>query len=314
MRTLYPPIEAFSSFMFPVSSLHTLYVEEAGNPHGTPIVFLHGGPGGGIDADHRRYFNPKKFRIILFDQRGAGKSTPHASLEENTTWDLIADMERIREHLNIKQWHVFGGSWGSTLALAYAITHPDKVKSLVLRGIFLLQNKEIQWFYQQGTSLVFPEAWEHFIAPIPPSERGDMLSAYAKRLFGQDKEAKKLAAKAWSIWEGTTAKLLPNPDFINKFGDEHFSTAFARIECHYFMNRGFFVKDGWLLDQVSRIKDIPGVIVHGRYDVICPVDNAWHLHKAWPKSKLHIIGDAGHAASEPGIMHALIEATDQLVL
>ncbi len=312
MRTLYAPIEPFSSFTFPVSSLHTLYVEQSGNPNGIPILFLHGGPGGGTEADHRRYFDSKKFRIVLFDQRGCGKSTPYACLEENTTWDLIRDIEKIREHLGIQKWHVFGGSWGSTLALSYAISHPHKVSSLILRGIFLVRKKEIDWFYQNGASEIFPDIWENFLKPIPVEERGDLLKAYAKRLFSKDTKIVKEAAKAWSIWEGSTSRLLMDPKFIERFGTDSFATAFALIECHYFMNKAFFTHDNWILDNIHKIKDIPGVIVHGRYDIICPLDNAWQVHKLWPKSKLIIVPDAGHAAGEKPMTSALIEATDSI--
>ncbi len=312
MRTLYPVIEPFHSFMFPVSSLHTLYVEQVGNPKGIPILFLHGGPGGGTEPDYRRFFDPEKFHIILFDQRGSGKSTPHACLEENTTWDLVADIEKIRTHIGIEKWHVFGGSWGSTLALVYAISHPQKVSSLIVRGIFLLRKKEIDWFYQHGTSEIFPEAWEKYLAPIPPEERHDLVGAYAKRLFGDDPELMMEAAQAWSIWEGSTSRLIPDTQAKKRFEASMFAKAFARIECHYFVNKGFFTHDNWILDNVDKIRDIPGVIIHGRYDVVCPADNAWQLHKAWPKSKLIYIPDAGHAAGERGITSALVEATEQI--
>jgi proline iminopeptidase len=312
MRTLYPPLEPFSSFMLPVSSLHTLYVEQSGNPNGIPILFLHGGPGGGTEPNHRRYFDPKKFRIVLFDQRACGKSTPYACLEENTTWDLIRDIENIREHLRIQSWHVFGGSWGSTLALSYAVSHPEKVQSLILRGIFLLRKKEIDWFYQKGTSEIFPDKWEKFIEPIPESERGDLVKAYSKRLFSDNPEILKEAAKAWSVWEGSTSRLIPDESFIEHFGTDTFATAFARIECHYFVNKGFFKTDSWLLDNIHKIANIPGVIVQGRYDVVCPVDSAWELHKRWPSSSLIIIPDAGHAAGEKPTMSALVEATDRI--
>lgn len=312
MRTQYPPTEAYSSFMLPVSSMHTLYVEQAGNPNGTPIIFLHGGPGGGTEPDHRRYFDSKKFRIILFDQRACGKSTPYACLEENTTWDLVSDIEKIREHLGIAKWHVFGGSWGSTLALTYGISHPEKVKSLTLRGIFLLRKKEIDWFYQEGAGNFFPEQFEAYLEQIPKEERNDMVSAYAKRLFSKDPETVKKAAKAWSVWEGSTSRLIPENKFIERFSTDTFATAFALIECHYFTNKGFFKNDNWILDNLHKIKDIPGTIVQGRYDVVCPPDSAWELHKRWPKSKLVMIPDAGHAAGEKPTTSALIEATDSL--
>lgn len=310
MRTLYPPVEAYNSFMMPVGDGHTIYVEEAGNPEGKPVVFLHGGPGGGIDADHRRYFDPTKWRVILFDQRGCGRSTPFASIENNTTWKLVNDIEAIRARLGVEKWHVFGGSWGSTLSLAYAETHPEKVKGLVLRGIFLLRKSEIDWFYQHGASELYPDAWEDYLALIPQSERHNLVEAYHKRLTSADPAVVNEAAKAWSIWEGRTSKLIPDAKLIEHFGGDQFSQAFARIECHYFKNGGFFETDGWLLKNANRLKNIPGFIVQGRYDMPCPMRSAWDLHKAWPNAKLEIIANAGHAASEPGITDALVRATD----
>jgi proline iminopeptidase len=310
MRTLYPPIDAYNTFMLDVGDGHTIYVEEAGNPQGKPVVFLHGGPGGGVDPDHRRYFDPKKWRIVLFDQRGCGKSTPFGSVENNTTWKLVSDIETIREKLAIPKWHVFGGSWGSTLALSYAESHPDRVKGLVLRGIFLLRKSEIDWFYQHGASELYPDAWEAYLAPIPKEERHDLLSAYHRRLTSSDAGVLSEAAKAWSIWEGSTSKLTPDLKMIEHFGDDRFSHAFARIECHYFTNNGFFERDGWLLENVDRIRHIKGIIVQGRYDLVCPMRSAWDLHRAWPNSTLEIIQNAGHAASEPATMDALIRATD----
>ncbi len=312
MRTFYPTIEPFDTFSLPVSPVHTLYVEQAGNPEGIPVIFVHGGPGGGIEANHRRYFDPKKWRIILFDQRGCGKSTPHGSIAENTTWDLVADMERIRQKLTIKTWHVFGGSWGSTLALAYAEKHPECVKSLVLRGIFLLRKQEINWFYQYGASEIYPDAWDDFLAPIPKAEQGNLLEAYHQRLTSSDPVVVKAAAKAWSMWEGRTSKLIPDAKMIENFADETFSYAFARIECHYFYHKGFFGEDDWLLKNINRVAHIPAIIVQGRYDMPCPVRSAWDLHRAWPQSQLKIIANAGHSASEAGIMDALITATDAL--
>jgi proline iminopeptidase len=300
MRTLYPPIDAYNTFMLDVGDGHTIYVEEAGNPQGKPVVFLHGGPGGGVDPDHRRYFDPKKWRIVLFDQRGCGKST----------WKLVSDIETSREKLAIPKWHVFGGSWGSTLALSYAESHPDRVKGLVLRGIFLLRKSEIDWFYQHGASELYPDAWEAYLAPIPKEERHDLLSAYHRRLTSSDAGVLSEAAKAWSIWEGSTSKLTPDLKMIEHFGDDRFSHAFARIECHYFTNNGFFERDGWLLENVDRIRHIKGIIVQGRYDLVCPMRSAWDLHRAWPNSTLEIIQNAGHAASEPATMDALIRATD----
>ena len=293
-----------------VSELHDLYVEESGNPQGKPIVFIHGGPGGGTEPWQRTFFNPEKYRIVLFDQRGCGKSTPHAELKDNTTWDLVADMEKIRELLGIDKWIVFGGSWGSTLALAYAETHPERCKAIVLRGIFLIRPEEIRWFYQDGCSWIYPDAWEHYVNAIPQDERGDFVKAYYKRLTSEDPAVRKAAAKAWSIWEGSTSKLLPSADMVARFGGDEFADAFARIECHYFTNNGFF-RPNQLLEDVKKIRHIPGVIIQGRYDVVCPMKSAWDLHRAWPEAELHVVDDAGHAASEAGTMSKLIEATDR---
>lgn len=311
MRSLYPEIEPFHTFELPVSNLHTIYVEESGNPNGKPIVFVHGGPGGGTEPKQRRYFDPQKWRIILFDQRGCGKSTPFSCLEENTTWDLVADMEKIREKLKIDRWHVFGGSWGSTLALAYAEKYPEIVLGLILRGIFLLRRSEINWFYQFGASEIYPDAWDDFLKPIPKAEQDNLLEAYYKRLTSSDIKIQQEAAEAWSTWEGRTSKLIPNTDFISHYSDAHFANAFARIECHYFKNRGFFEEDGWLLKNVGKIAHIPAVIVQGRYDMPCPVRGAYDLAKAWPKAELQIIADAGHSAGEHGITEALLNATDR---
>lgn len=310
MTALYPPTEAYNRFNLKVSELHTLYVEEAGNPEGKPVVFVHGGPGGGIDEDHRRYFNPKKWRIILFDQRGCGKSQPFGELQENTTFDLVEDMEKIRHHLNIDKWHVFGGSWGSTLALSYSISHAQRVQSLVLRGIFLVRKAEINWFYQDGAGRFYPEEWDNFVSVIPLEERGDLVKAYHKRLNSNDEKEIKKAAIAWSKWEGSTSRLKKNNDFINHFSDDHFAYAFARIENHYFINNAFFPEDNWILNNMQKIKHIPGVIVQGRYDMPCPPTSAYELHKAWPDSKFVLVEEAGHSASEPGICKALLEATD----
>lgn len=308
---LFPPIEPYRTGRLEVSKLHTLYFEECGNPEGKPVVFLHGGPGGGLDPDYRRYFDPKKWRIVLFDQRGCGKSRPFAELRENTTWDLVADIERLRTHLEIERWVVFGGSWGSTLALAYAETHPQQVKALVLRGIFMLRRSELEWFYQDGASHMFPEAWQQYLDVIPPRERGDMMAAYYKRLTSSSKSVRRTAAKAWSVWEGSTSKLYTDPALVKKFAGGRFADAFARIECHYFVNKGFFKTDDQLLRDAKRLRDIPGVIVQGRYDVVCPATSAWELHQAWPKSKLIIVPDAGHSMSEPGIRSALVEETER---
>ncbi|MBS2028619.1 MAG: prolyl aminopeptidase [Deltaproteobacteria bacterium] len=310
LRTLYPPIEPNRSGMLKVSDVHTLYWEESGNPNGKPVVFLHGGPGGGTEPKQRRFFDPAAYRIVLFDQRGCGKSTPHANLEDNTTWHLVQDIEALREHLGIQKWQVFGGSWGSTLALAYAEKHPERVSELVLRGIFLLRKQEIDWFYQRGTSAMFADAWEHYLEPIPEAERGDLLHAYHRRLTSDDAETRMRAARAWSIWEGATSTLLPNPELMQRYSGDAFAIAFARIECHYFVNKGFMRTDAQLLEDVPRIRSIPGVIVQGRYDVVCPMESAWALHRAWPEAKLVIVPDAGHSANEPGNTSALIEATD----
>jgi proline iminopeptidase len=314
LKTLYDPIEPFDTGRLKVSSIHEIYYEQCGNPQGKPVVFLHGGPGGGISSDYRRYFNPKVYRVVLFDQRGSGKSTPHASIEENTTWHLVADIEQLRERLNIRQWQVFGGSWGSTLALAYAETHPDRVRELVLRGIFLCRPKEISWFYQEGASEIFPDVWEEYLKVIPENERTDMVSAYHRRLTSDDEAVRLRAARAWSIWEGSTSKLFFDPAMIEKFADPEFALAFARIECHYFMNNAFFSSDNYLIENVDRIRPIPTVIVQGRYDVVCPLTSAWDLHRAWPEAQLNIIPDAGHSISEPGIIDALVRATDQFGL
>jgi proline iminopeptidase len=310
MRTFYPPIEPYDQGMLPVSPVHTIYYEQCGNLQGTPAVFLHGGPGGGIVPDYRRFFDPEAYRVVLFDQRGSGQSTPHASLEENTTWHLVADIERLREQLGIEKWLVFGGSWGSTLALAYAQTHPERVSALVLRGIFLCRPKEIRWFYQEGASWIFPDVWEEYLKVIPEDERGDMVSAYYRRLTSEDEQVRIEAARAWSVWEGSTSKLLFDYGMIEKFADAEFALAFARIECHYFMNNAFFETDNYLIENVSKIRHIPAVIVQGRYDVVCPIQSAWELHRAWPEAGWKVIPDAGHSATEPGTIDALVEATD----
>jgi len=310
-RELFPPIEPFSTGRLRVSELHTIHYEECGRPDGQPLVFLHGGPGGGIDEVYRRYFDPRRWRIVLFDQRGCGKSTPHAELRENTTWDLVADIERLRERLEIDRWVVFGGSWGSTLSLAYAESHPERCKALVLRGIFLLRQKELEWFYQEGASNLFPDAWDTYLAPIPPRERGNLIKAYYKRLTSRDRRVRMQAARAWSVWEGTTSKLFTDPDLVRRFAGSRFAEAFARIEAHYFVNRGFLERDDQLLRDVKRIRDIPGVIVQGRYDVVCPMRSAWDLHRAWPEAKLVVVPDAGHSMTEPGIRSALITETER---
>jgi proline iminopeptidase len=311
-RELFPPIRPFARGRLRVSRLHTLYYEQCGAPSGAPLVFLHGGPGGGIDPVYRRYFDPRKWRVVLFDQRGCGKSTPHAELRENTTWDLVADIERLRATLGIERWVVFGGSWGSTLALAYAETHPGRVKALVLRGIFLLRRSELEWFYQEGASQLFPDAWEAYLAPIPPRERGDLMRAYHRRLTSRDPAVRRRAARAWSVWEGSTSKLRVDPALVKRFSGGRFAEAFARIEAHYFVNGGFLERDDQLLRDVRRIRHVPGVIVQGRYDVVCPMRSAWDLARAWPEAELIVVPDAGHSISEPGIRSALIAATDRL--
>ncbi len=311
LRTFYPEIEPFRTGRLKVSEVHEIYWEESGNPEGKPVVFLHGGPGGGTEPKHRRFFDPKAYRIVLLDQRGCGKSTPYASLEANTTWDLVADIEKVRAELKIEKWQVFGGSWGSTLALAYAETHPTRVTELVLRGIFLLRKSEIDWFYQRGADALFPDAWEGYLAPIPEAERGDMLHAYYKRLTGDDVKVRQEAARAWSVWEGSTSCLYPNADLIARTGGDDFSLAFARIEAHYFVNNGWLDKNQGLLENIEKIRKIPGVIVQGRYDVVCPAESAWALHRAWPEADLRIVRDAGHSAMEPGIVNELVTATDK---
>ena len=307
----YPPIEPFDTGHLAVGDGHELYYEQSGNPNGKPALFVHGGPGGGGDVNSRRFFDPERYRIVAFDQRGSGRSTPHASLEANTTWHLVADMERLRKHLKLERWLVFGGSWGSTLALAYAETHPTAVSELVLRGIFLLRELELKWFYQFGASLLFPEQWQKYLAPIPPAERHDLLGAFHRRLLSDDAVVRLEAARAWSIWEGATSSLLPNPRREDQFGSPEFALALARIEAHYFVNRGFFSHENQLLDGVERIREIPGVIVHGRYDVVCPIDTAFELHRRWPEADFRIVQDAGHSAYEPGITAELVAATDR---
>jgi proline iminopeptidase len=310
--TLYPEIEPYRTGYLRVSDVHKLYFEESGNPKGKPAVFLHGGPGGGTDAKQRRYFDPKKYRIVLFDQRGCGRSRPHASLVDNTTWHLVSDIEALREHLGIERWLVFGGSWGSTLALAYAQTHPQRVSELVLRGIFLCRKQEIDWFYQNpnGAGAIFPDLWDEFVAPIPPAERGDMVTAYYERLTSRSRATMQKAARAWTLWEGGTSYLRTSAETLARYRRSGFSTAFARIECHYFTNGAFFETDDQLLRNVRRIRKIPAVIIQGRYDVVCPMRSAWDLHRAWPEAAFHVVPDAGHSANEPGITTELVRATD----
>jgi proline iminopeptidase len=308
---LYPPCEPRESGYLAVGDGHELYWELCGNPDGKPAVFLHGGPGAGCDERARRFFDPERYNILVFDQRGAGRSRPHASLTNNTTWHLVADIEALRRKFGIERWLVFGGSWGSTLALAYAQSHPDRVSELVLRGIFMLRESEIRWFYQSGASAVFPDVWETYLAPIPPTERDDLVRAYHRRLTGPDRAIALEAARAWSVWEGATSFLHPDKDHIAHSGEDHFALAMARIECHYFVHGGFFRQEDQLLADVGRIRDIPAVIVQGRYDVVCPIETAWALHRAWPEAEFVVVPDAGHSAFEPGIARALVDATDR---
>ncbi len=315
LRTLYPPIEPHDSGMLDVGDGDSIYWEVCGNPDGKPLVMVHGGPGAGCNAEHRRQFDPEAYRIVLFDQRNCGRSLPHASdpavsLENNTTWNLVADMERLREHLGIDRWLVYGGSWGSALSLAYAQTHPDRVTELVLRGIFTLRPFELYWFYQEGASLLFPDLWEEYIAPIPEDEREDLIAAFAERVNSPDAEVRLPAARAWARWEGSAITLLPNKELVDHFGEPDYAVAFARIENHYFTNGGFF-EDEQLIRDVDRIRHIPAVIVQGRYDVCTPPATAWDLHRAWPEAEFHMVDDAGHSFDEPGILHRLIEATDR---
>jgi proline iminopeptidase len=308
---LYPKIEPYDHGFLEVGDQQRVYWETCGNPSGMPALVVHGGPGSGCTSWHRRLFDPAAYRIVLFDQRGSGQSTPHASLEENTTWDLVGDIEKLREHLGIEKWQVFGGSWGSTLSLAYAETHPERATELVLRGIFLCRPKEIKWFYQEGASWIFADVWEEYVKVIPENERHDMVGAYYRRLTSEDKNVRMEAARAWSIWEGTTSKLFFDPESIERFADPTFAEAFARIECHYFMNNCFFPTENYLVENVGKIRHIPGVIVQGRYDVVCPMTSAWDLHRAWPEAELRITPDAGHSIMEPGNLSSLVEATDR---
>lgn len=310
-RGLYPPVAPYATGRLRVSELHELYYEQSGTATGKPVVFLHGGPGAGSNPAVRRFFDPQRYRIVVFDQRGCGRSTPHASLQDNTTWDLVADIERLRMHLDIDRWQVFGGSWGSTLALSYAQTHPDRVTELVLRGIFLLRPQELLWFYQHGASELFPDFWEDFIAPVPPPERADLISAHHRRLTGADHEAMLRSARAWSVWEGMTSNLLVSPAAAGRFSSDEFALAMARIEAHYFVNGGFMETPDQLLQNIDRIRHLPGVIVQGRYDVVCPPRSAWDLHQAWPEADFRLVPDAGHSAFEAGIVHELVAATDR---
>jgi proline iminopeptidase len=312
--TLYPAIRPYRKAYLRVTRIHELYYEESGNPQGKTVVFLHGGPGAATNPSMRRFFDPKRYRIVLFDQRGCGLSRPHAELRENSTWELVDDIETLRAHLGIDRWMVFGGSWGSTLALAYAQRHPERVTELVLRGIFLLRRSELDWFYQnpQGAASIFPDLWERYIEPIPVAERDDMMRAYYRRLTSDDASIRAAAARAWSTWEGATSFLRSNSGYLAKFDNPDYAAAFARIEAHYFVNRGFLDSDDQLLRDADRIRNLRGVIVQGRYDMVCPMRSAWDLHRVWPLSQLRIVPDAGHSAMETGITRELIAATDRL--
>lgn len=311
MHPLYPSIKPYQTFYLPVDKLHTLYVEESGNQAGIPVLFIHGGPGAGCSVEDRRFFDPEKYRIILFDQRGSGRSTPHAELIGNTTQDLIDDIERIREHLGIERWMLFGGSWGSTLSLLYAQSHADRVLAMVLRGIFLCRQQDMDWFYQHGANLVFPDYWQDFVAPIPVSQRENMLKAYYSLLTSDNELAKMNAAKHWSLWEGRCATLRPNPDVVDTFANIHLALSLARIEAHFFINDAF-ISPNQILENMDALEGIPAIIIHGRYDMVCPLDNAQALHQVWPDSELHIIREAGHASRDPGIVDALVRATDDM--
>ncbi|OAY83004.1 Proline iminopeptidase [Ananas comosus] len=315
-RNLYSHVEPYSSGFLKVSKIHTLYWEQSGNPHGHPVVFLHGGPGSGTSPSNRRFFNPEFYRIILFDQRGSGRSTPHACLEENTTWDLVDDIEKLREHLEIPEWQfqimqVFGGSWGSTLALVYSQLHPEKVTGIILRGIFMLRKKELDWFYEGGAAAIFPDAWEPFRDFIPEEERDNFIVAYNKRLNSADMDVQAKAAKIWTTWEMMTANLIQSEENIKRGEDDTFSLAFARIENHYFLNKGFLPSNSYILENVDKIRHIKAVIVQGRYDVCCPMMSAWDLHKAWPEAEFKVVADAGHSASEVGIAAELVAANEK---
>jgi proline iminopeptidase len=311
MKSLYPEIKPFNEFNLKVSSLHTIHVEESGNNNGKPVIVLHGGPGGGIEPIYRQYFNPEKWRIIIFDQRGCGKSHPHAELKENTTWDLVADIEKIRVYMNIDKWVVFGGSWGSTLSLCYSILNPKRCIGLILRGIFMIRKKEIDWFYQDGASNIYPDAWEKYIAPISENERDDLVAAYYKRLTSDNESTRIGAAMSWSIWEASTSKLLPSENYLHHFNDTKVSEAFARIECHYFINSGFFEYENWILHNANKIRHLPIVIIQGRYDIVCPMVSAWELYGVLPEAYFEIVQDAGHSMTEEGILSKLVDYTDK---
>lgn len=311
MSSLFPPIKPYVTRLVDVQPPHQLYVEESGNRQGIPVLFVHGGPGSGCESYHRQFFDPAIYRIILFDQRGAGRSTPHASLEHNTTQALIEDMETLRKLLKIEQWLLFGGSWGSTLSLAYAEANPERVSGLILRGIFLCRPQEIAWFYQEGASRIFPDLWQDYLSVIPQNERENLVAAYYKRLTSDVESVRLEAARQWSIWEGRTATLLTRQSVVDHFSADHTAVSLARIECHYFMHDAF-MKPNQLIENAHKLKHIPGIIIHGRYDMVCPIESAWALHKAWPEARLEIVPDAGHAASEPTIASALVKATNEM--
>lgn len=310
-RELFPEIEPYDSGFLQVSDLHHIFYEQSGNKDGKPVIYVHGGPGGGTGPRDRRYFDPAVYRIILLDQRGAGRSRPSAELKENTTWHLIADLERLRCHLGIDNWVVFGGSWGSTLALIYAEQHPDRVKALILRGIFTLRRRELEWYYQDGANRIFPDAWEKFIEPIPLVERHDLMSAYHRRLTGHDESIQLMCAQRWSAWEMSTSRLLVDHELLKRAETDSWALQFAKIEAHYFVNGGFFRNDMHIFEDIEKIRHIPATIIQGRYDIVCPAETAWHLHKCWPEAELCIVDDAGHSAKEPGITTQLLNATDK---
>lgn len=310
-RPLYPEIEPYRTGRLRVSEVHELYYEESGNPQGKPVVFVHGGPGSGTEPAQRRFFDPACYRIILFDQRGAGRSTPHACLTDNTTWHLVEDLEKLRKHLDIARWQLFGGSWGCTLSLAYAERYPERVTEMVLRGVFLMRQREIRWLYQEGANYLFADAWEDYVRPIPEAERGDMITAYYRRLTAADPAVRREAAFRWSQWEAKTSKLFFDPKFLAALTQEALSLSLARIECHFFVNQGFLDRDSQILDEATRIRHIPAVIVQGRYDVVCPFESAWALHRLWPEADFRIVPDSGHSAMEPGTIHELVCATDR---
>ncbi len=312
MQPLYPPIKPNHHFYLDVDDLHQLYVEESGNPDGIPILFIHGGPGSGCSSDDRRFFNPEHYRIILFDQRGAGRSKPHAELQANDTEALIHDIEKIREYLDIEQWVLFGGSWGSTLALLYAQAFSQRVQGMILRGIFLCRPKDLEWFYQEGASRIFPDYWQKYIDPIPVDQRHDYIAAYYQLLTSDNELAKMNAAKHWSLWEAFCATLRPNTHVIDTFSNPHMALALARIEAHYFVNNGF-IEDNQIIKNAAQLKDIPGIIIHGRYDMVCTLDNAVELHQRWPSAQLNIVREAGHSSKEPCVLDALVKATDEMI-